>query len=184
MAAHGAWLPHYRGQPGSEGPDQRGRSGGRAASRARPGAHPRGRDLRPHPTTYAPGPDRRPGRDDRAADHPDRRGAATKIVTRREDGSYHFTPYSAGEVVQVARNAGCRIAGLARVIEGLGSHDFPIRGSIHDDVRDQDKLRRQLVNFGGRDGATPCQWAMLDLDKVSEIRPSICMRSRRTLPSG
>ena len=23
-------------------------------------------------------------------------GAATKIVTRREDGSYHFTPYSAG----------------------------------------------------------------------------------------
>ena len=95
-------------------------------------------------------------------------GAATKIVTRREDGSYHFTPYSAGKWFRWRETPVAGIAGLARVIEGLGSHDFPIRGSIHDDVRDQDKLRRQLVNFGGRDGATPCQWAMLDLDKVSE----------------
>ncbi|MBT4745535.1 MAG: hypothetical protein HOO20_20270 [Rhodospirillaceae bacterium] len=95
-------------------------------------------------------------------------GAATKIVTRREDGSYHFTPYSAGYLFRWRETPVAGIDDLARVIAGLGSHDFPIRGSIHDDVRDQDKLRKKLVNFGGHDGATPCQWAMFDLDKVPE----------------
>ena len=96
------------------------------------------------------------------------RGAATKSVTRREDGSYHFTPYSAGKWFEWREAPAAGIADLARVIEGLGTHDFLIRGTIHDDVRGSAELTRQLVNFGGQDGATPCQWAMFDLDKVPE----------------
>ncbi len=96
------------------------------------------------------------------------KGPATKVATRREDGSYHFTPYSAGKWFEWRETPVAGIANLGRVIEGLGTHDFLIRGTIHDDVRDSAELTRQLVNFGGRDGATPCQWAMFDLDKVPE----------------
>lgn len=98
-----------------------------------------------------------------------RSGLATKTIGRGEDGGLTVTQsYSAGGMFSWREAPAENIYDLAEVLRQCGSDELVIRGSIHDDKRDQKVLRRKLLNFGRASKATEKCWVMIDLDKVDE----------------
>lgn len=91
---------------------------------------------------------------------------ATKHMALDADGQWSSKPYDRMTYYTWREVDVDGIESLADVLEGVGPHSFPIRGSIHDDKRGDAVVLRRLEFFGGSRGATPCQWVMLDLDGV------------------
>ena len=96
---------------------------------------------------------------------------ATKRHTRREDGSWATEGHSRSVQNKFREAPISDLYSLASVISALSEREYPIRGAIHVSLtgrngKKKKYFRATLDNFGGRRGATPCQWGMIDLDGV------------------
>ena len=96
-------------------------------------------------------------------------GLATKTIGVGDDGTRHVTRgYNAGKTFTWREENAANIHDLAGIVQRCGPQDLIIRGTIHDDKRHEEVVRRKLEYFGESGKKAETSWVMADFDSIEE----------------